>query len=199
MRKEEKSESLKDFFVQPVFYKAILPTILRGSGMGIIGLIVSIGMRDEILSTETATWFTIISSVATVFGNFLYLLIEKWFNHRKIIIWFGILTGIFIPFMTLGKSLVILYSLYFAGYSCITVISMAHPVLVYEAVDYEKIGKYTAWRMLFMTLGQAIPGFFIGALYGSIGSVGIMTIGALCSFISSVWLGAVLKKNKVKV
>ena len=32
---------------------------------------------------------------------------------------------------------------------------MAHPVLVFESVPYKNIGRYTAWRMLFMTFGKA--------------------------------------------
>ena len=193
---DEKSGSLKDFFSQPVFYKTILPTILRGVGIGIVGLIVSIGMRDEILSTETATWLTIITSVAAVVGNMFYFLIERKIKHRKIMFLSGFLAGIFIPFMTVGKSLIMLYVFYFLGYLSITVIGTAHPVLVYESVDYKHIGRYTAWRMLLMTLGQAIPGFFIGALYGIVGSVGIMTMGALCFLLSSIGLGLFLRKNK---
>ena len=186
-------------FCYPAFYKSIIPVILRGIGQGIIGLIVSIGIRDKILNTQTATWLTIITSVAAVAGNFTYLLIERRINHRKIMIVFGTISGMLFPFMTVGKSLIILYALYFLGYLSITVIGLAHPVLVYEVVPYKMMGRYTAWRLLFMTLGQAIPGFFVGAIYGVVGSVGIMATGGICSLISSVWLGLILKTNKGKV
>ena len=195
---DKKSGSLKDFFTQPFFSKSILPTVLRGVGLGIIGLTVSIGVRDKILTTETATGLTIMTSVSTVVGSLVYFFVEKRFKHRNIMIFSGVIAGLTIPFMTVGKSVIVLYILYFIGYLCITVIATAHPVLVYDAVPYEYIGRYSAWRMLFMTFGQLIPGFFISGLYGIIGSVGIMTIGALCFLIAAILFGLIFgKRGKV--
>ena len=192
---DKKKESLKEFLTYPAFYKSVIPVILRGVSTGVIALIVSIGSRDGILTTETATYTTILTSVATIVGYVIYILIEKRINHRLIIIVSGLLAGLIVPFITAGGNLIAFYALYFVAYLLITIIGMAHPVLVYEAVPYEMIGRYTAFRMLFMTVGQALPGFFIGALYETIGSIGIMALGGACALSSSLWLGLILKKR----
>ena len=192
----ESSNSLKEFFLSPLFYKSIIPTVLRGVGMGIFGLIVAIGVRDGFLDTEKATIITIFTSLSTIIGYWIYIIIDKRLKHKHTIIVFGVLSGLFIPFMVITQQPVWFYVFYFLSNLAITIIGMAHPVLVYESVSYKHIGSFTAWRMLFMTFGQAIPGFFISGLYEVIGSVGIMMIGAACSVVSSILLGIVLKKDK---
>ena len=194
----DKKGGFKRFLTYPAFYKSIIPVILRGVGAGTIGLIVSIGTRDGLLTTQTSTYTTIVTSVATIAGYLVYIFIERHIKHRLIIIIAGILAGLIVPFITVGGNLIVFYGLYFFGYLLIIIISMAHPVLVYEAVPYDMIGRYTAFRMLFLTLGQTLPGFFIGALYEAVGSVGVLAVGGVCVLSSSVLLGLVLKKPKEK-
>ena len=193
---ENSSGNLKDFFRYPLFYKSVIPTVLRGIGTGIIGLIAAIGLRDNILNTKSATYITVFTSLSSMAGYFIYMVMDRHVKHKYIIILFGVLSGIFIPFTTIGGNLAVTYIFFFLSNLTLTVIGIAHPVLVFESVPYKNIGRYTAWRMLFFTFGQAIPGFFIEGLYGAVGSLGIMLIGAACSLISSVWLGFVLKKGK---
>ncbi len=195
---EESRESvgLKEFFTYSLFYKAIAPTVLRGVGMGIFGLIAAIGLRDGVLNTETATYLTVFTSLSAIAGNLAYLFLDRKVKHKHLIIISGVLSGVFLSLISAWQSIVTFYVFYFLGNVAITVISMAHPVLVFESVPYKNIGRYTAWRMLFMTFGQALPGFFIESLYVVIGAFGIMIIGAVCSLISSIWLGMVLKKQQ---
>ena len=61
----------------------IIPSVLRGVGNGIIGFIVSIGIRGGIFNTGTATGLTVITSVSAVLGNFVYLILEKRVNNNK--------------------------------------------------------------------------------------------------------------------
>lgn len=194
---EESKENvgLKEFFTYPLFYRAIAPTVLRGVGIGIVGLIAAIGFRDGVLNTETATYLTVFTSLSAMAGNFAYLFLDRKVKHKYLIIISGVLSGTFISLISAWQSIVTFYVFYFLGNVAITVISMSHPVLVFESVPYKNIGRYTAWRMLFMTFGQSLPGFFIESLYGVMGAFGIMVIGAACSLISSIWLGMVLKNN----
>ena len=192
----ESKERVTDLFKYPLFFKTIIPTVLRGVAVGILGLIVSIGTRDGILDTKTATYITVISCAGAAAGYFLFLFLERKIKHGLIIILFGVSVFILSPFITLSKSVPVLFILYFLAYSSITAMGMTHPVLVFESVEYRKIGRYTAWRMLFMTLGQALPGFFVNAIYPFIGSVGIMAICAVSCALSSVWLGIVLKPQQ---
>ncbi|MBO4572529.1 MAG: MFS transporter [Clostridia bacterium] len=194
--RDDKDVGIKEFLTHPMFIKTMLPTFVRGIGTGIFGLVVTLGLRQEILNTETATYTTFITSSSAVLGSLLYLFVERRMRHNVAIIIFGTLTGLFIPFIVVGNNLIMFYVFYFLANAAITAASIAHPVLVTETIDYKMMGRYTAWRMLVMTFGQSLPGFFIGALYDVIGAPGVLTVGGALSFTAYLWLGLVMKRKE---
>ena len=67
-------------------------------------------------------------------------------------------------------------------------VSSSNPVYFSEIIDYREIGRYTATRMITMTLGQAISGFFVSFSIDRIPSVFILVVCGMCQFISGVML-----------
>ncbi len=177
----------------PVFLKTLVPHILRGVGLGIISLAVVLGTADSILNTETATTVALLTSLGAIVGYVVYLFMEKRLRVSVLLSISGILLAVSLPFMTLFQNLIFFYVLYFVGYTLITVVNMCVPVLVYDCVPYEIMGSYTSLRMMLFTLGQALPGFFMGALIGAIGTFGVLIIAGLSFVVSSVWFSLVLK------
>jgi hypothetical protein len=180
----------------PVFLKTLVPHILRGVGLGVVGLAVVLGTADSILNTETATTVALLTSLGSIVGYVVYLFMEKHLRVSVLLSIAGILLAVSLPLMTVFQNLIFFYIIYFIGYTLITIVNMCVPVLVYDCVPYEIMGSYTSLRMMLFTLGQAFPGFFMSDLIGVIGTFGVLIIAGLSFVISSVWFSLVLKKPK---
>ena len=180
----------------PVFLKTLVPHILRGVGLGVVGLAVVLGTADSILNTETATTVALLTSLGSIVGYVVYLFMEKHLRVSVLLSIAGILLAVSLPLMTVFQNLIFFYIIYFIGYTLITIVNMCVPVLVYDCVPYEIMGSYTSLRMMLFTLGQAFPGFFMSDLIGVIGTFGVLIIAGLSFVISSIWFSLVLKKPK---
>ncbi|MBR1867932.1 MAG: MFS transporter, partial [Clostridia bacterium] len=194
VKSEEKVTFLQTVkaFKRPEFYKTLLPHFLRGVGGGIIGLLVVVGNFDGLLDSSSSTLISVFTSASAILGSLVYFFLERKIDKRKALALFGILTALTFPFIAIFKNFVFFCIFYFVTNFLIQEISVLVPVIVYDGVDYDIISKYTAFRMLLLTLGQAIPGFFMVDALNAIGSVGVMAIGGAASAASSVWLALAL-------
>lgn len=198
VKSEEKVTFLQTVkaFKRPEFYKTLLPHFLRGVGGGIIGLLVVVGNFDGLLDSSSSTLISVFTSASAILGSLVYFFLERKIDKRKALALFGILTALTFPFIAIFKNFVFFCIFYFVTNFLIQEISVLVPVIVYDGVDYDIISKYTAFRMLLLTLGQAIPGFFMVDALNAIGSVGVMAIGGAASAASSVWLALALRKKE---
>lgn len=182
----------------PVFYKTVVPHILRGVGLGVLSLIVVIGKTDGILNTKTSTYVTIFTNLAVIAGDGLYLAFDRFMGVKKSLFVSGIVLLLILPFTAAFENLIAFYIFYFVGYTFLTVVNMCVPVLVYDCVEYEIMSKYTAIRMLLFTLGQALPGFIFSRMVATVGTFGVLVLAGASFCISSVWFCLVLKKQTKK-
>ncbi len=196
-QKEEKTpfKQTVKAFLRPEFYKTLLPHFIRGVGSGIIGLLVVVGNHDGLLDSSSSTMISVFTSLSAILGSLAYIFLERKFKKRKMLVIFGVMTLFSFPLIVVTGNLTLFIAFYFITNFFITEISVLIPVIVYEGIDYEIMSKYTAFRMLLLTLGNATPGFFMVGLLETVGSVGVMAIGGAMSAISSIWLAVSIKKK----
>ena len=100
----------------------------------------------------------------------------------------SILLFIVLPFSLFGKSLPVFIIFYALSIIFFSIVSSSNPVYFSEIIDYREIGRYTAVRLIIMTLGQAISGFFVAFSIERIPSVLILIVCGTCQLISGVML-----------
>ena len=178
------------------FYILFVPNLLRGIAAGVFGVAVTIGYYFDILNSMTSSFMNVAVYVGTILSGILYVRIAKKWNNGKITLVFTILSAISLPIMLLGKSTVVFLVAYMLSYLFIQLFSTAIPVSVSEFVDYQVMGRYTAWRMMLQTVGVAIGGFLVPILLAHIGGIPTLLFAGGLNVLTGVGYYCYLKSIK---
>ncbi len=180
VNQNQKSAVKINIFRYKPFYKLLIPNISRGISMGIFNLTAVIGYYCGILDTATAALLVTISQVAAILSCLTYAFFAARRKNGIICLVSSIVLVVFLPLMTVSKSVYMFELFYFLGFFFINYISNAVPVIVAENVDYNCIGQYTAWRMALFTGGIAIGGALVPVLLKFVGgSLSLLICGIL--------------------
>lgn len=170
----------------PEFTKLIAPNILRGIGTGIMGLITVVGIKRGVLDGETSVHVATLTVLGSMCGFLFYLATVKTVRIKALTLITAFTVLVSLPLSVVTENFYFFCVMYFIAYAAVTALGNCIPVLVYGGVPREIIGKYTAWRMLFLTLGSAIPGFFMNLLLDKIGAVAVLATGGVCTAVCGV-------------
>lgn len=180
----------------PEFTKLILPNLFRGIATGILSLATVIGIKSGILNLTTSTLVATLSVLGGLLGNYLYLLLNRYKSASWILLLCSIIMTVSIPMIGVMKNLYIFYVCYFISWMLNTTYGIAIPVMVYNKISPNIVGKYSAWRMLIFTLGSAIPGFVLNYLMDKIGTFFVLLICGILFLICAVGYIIFLKNDK---
>lgn len=202
-RKIENSESYTkpqqkkmNLFCYKPFYILFIPNLLRGIGAGIFGVSVTIGYYFGVLNSVTSSFINIAVYVGTILSGVLYVRIAKKWDNAKITLIFTILSALSLPMMLVGKSAAVFVAAYTVSYLVINVFGTAIPVSVTEFVDYNVMGRYTAWRMMLQTVGIAIGGFLAPVLLEHIGGIPTLLFAGILNVLMGIGYFCCLKSLK---
>ncbi len=184
---EQASENKKiNLFKYKPFYKLILPNLLRGFCLGIIGMTVTIGYYHERIDVSSASFLVVITNFTTILGCLLYRKIAGWSIEKEIVLISSIVCVVTMPLMITGNSAGSFLVFYGISYFCINLINYAIPVALTRIVDYNVIGQYSAWRMLLTTFGTAMAGFVCIGMFEVFGGVTAMLLVGTAQLLSGV-------------
>lgn len=176
----------KSLITYPYFYKLILPNVFRGIGQGVISLAFVVGVLQGCVTNDNSTVFAVVTTLATLIGNAVYLFTCKHVKTKRYMVLSTMGLVLFTITICFAKSSALFYLLYLSAYVFLTIYNILSPVIVYDYVPRNIIGKYTAWRMLLFTAGTAIPGFFADKLMEVAGTWSFIAIGCLCTVLCTV-------------
>lgn len=165
-----------------------IPNFLRGCANGIITVMSVICIKNITDSPVVLSSLVTVYYFACIVASLLYEFITKKIKTATIYVLSSILLCIVLPFSLLGKSLPVFLIFYAVSIIFYSIVSSSNPVYFSEIIDYREIGRYTATRMITMTLGQAISGFFVSFSIDRIPSVFILVVCGVCQLISGVML-----------
>lgn len=191
---KEHTKNVTIFKYKP-FYSLLMPNLLRGFSYGILQMSTIIGYHCKIISASSAGILTMLLFLATTLGSYVYAKISLNGDNGKIIILLSILIMVIMPLMVAGGTMQF-YIIFFASQFIAIVIGVAVPTVVTEIVDYNHIGKYTAWRMLLHTGGISLAGVLITPMLNSGGAFFTLIIAAAAQLISGIVYYLYLKKTK---
>lgn len=161
---EVKTVSVLDVFRRPVFYMLIPANLLRGVASGAVTVFatVALTMGHE---ADITTRMVSLSAIANLVACFLFGIASRYLSPRISIFVCG-LCYLLIPLCLFDSAplFLVAYAVIFFGKS---VIDIAVPSLLVQAVDIEIAGPYNAWRMILhnggMMLATAIAPFLTPA------------------------------------
>lgn len=160
------------------FYILLVPNLLRAYCEGIIFAGMTVGSLLGITDNSSGAVLTTISQVATLLGCVIFTLIVSRIWLGKIMLISSVFMLIAGPVMLTGN-ITLFYIMYFVVYIFDIFIQYAVPVAVTKIVDYNAIGQYTTFRMLFHTLGLVIANATVIPLVRTIGGPFTMLIATL--------------------
>ncbi len=183
------------------FVKLILPNVLRGFALGIVGMGITIGYYAELIDGKSANYVIIITNALTIVGSFAFSKIAKYVKDKNIILLCSAVIAATLPFLTVGGTAAFL-AVYSVMYFFLIILNNAVPVTVTKIIDYKVAGQYSAGRMLLNTLGTSAAGFLCVPLFDAVGVVPTMIITAILQILSGIGYYAVLitinRKNNIK-
>lgn len=168
------------------FIVLFIPNLLRGFCAGIFGVAAVIGYHYKILDSSNANALALLLQVSMIVGCLIYSLISKMKKEGIVILIASLGIAISLPTMLIGKSPTIFMLMYFVGNFALNFINYGVPIAVTRIVEYDYIGRYSAWRMMLHTLGAAIGGSSITFMLNTLGGVPTLLIGGVCQVISGL-------------
>ena len=87
--------------------------------------------------------------------------------------------AVFMPLMVTFNNVYIFFATYLISYLAYITYGSVITVMVYDSVPSNAIGGYTAWRMLLLTFGNAVLGFFMNKMLIIFGTTVILCIGGI--------------------
>lgn len=182
------------------FYLLLVPNLTRGICTGVLNVALIIGYHYELLDGESAALIAILTQIGTIGGAFAYSSLCK---IKKID---GILVLIPAAVMLIAMPFMVNFGLYafFISYLVakfsMTIIDYAVPVAVVKIVDYDHIGRYSAYRMLTHTVGTAIGSSAAIFVIKAIGGSATMVLAGMCILVTGVAYYLYIRlKNKGKI
>ncbi len=199
VNKADAKEDVKiNLFTYKPFYMLIIPNLLRGFCSGIIMLVVTIGYYSDMLDSKTAITVVTISNTVTIIACMLYSLIARRIGEYRMILFSSIGVFIGMPLMFFFKNTIWYLAVYGIIYFLYIIINYAVPTAVTQIVDYEVMGQYTAWRMLFHTLGSSLSGFLCVPMLDVLGPIPTMLISGGLQLVSGIVYYFYIKLNVVE-
>jgi len=182
---EEKNSKINLLRYRP-FYVLIVPNFFRGFFNGILNLAVTIGYYYDILDGRTAGYMIFITNATTMVGCYLYSVFSKKHvqGHGKLVLASSAVAAVFAPLMLTGNSSVTFLIIYGIVYFSYNFVTYAVPVSLYQIVDYEVMGQYTAWRLLLTNFGSAAAGFVCVTMLEIFGGIATLIIAGSMQLIS---------------
>ena len=186
----------KSIFTYKPFYVLIVPNLVRGVGMGIINVVTVIGYNQNLLNATSSGAVAVLLQAASILGSLAYAYIGKRYIG-KTGLYAGIVCAVLLPVMLMGNTIWFL-SVYFVMYFAQILTSYDIPVAVTKFVSYEYIGQYSAWRMMLLTLGQAIGSSVTPLLLSGVGGISTMIFAGVCLLICFVSYYIFVQKNALE-
>ena len=177
------------------FYILLVPNLLRAYCEGIIFAGVTVGSLLGITNASSGAVITTITQTATLLGCLIFTLIVSRIRLGKIMLFSSIFMLVAGPIMLTGNT-TLFYIMYFIVYIFDIFIQYAVPVAVTKIVDYNAIGQYTTFRMLFHTLGLVIANATVIPLVKTIGGPLTMLLATLGMLVLGIVYYAYMKKIK---
>ncbi len=177
------------------FYILLVPNLLRAYCEGIIFAGMTVGSLLGITDNSSGAVLTTISQVATLLGCVIFTLIVSRIKLGKIMLISSIFMLLAGPVMLTGN-ITLFYVMYFIVYIFDIFIQYSVPVAVTKIVDYNAIGQYTTFRMLFHTLGLVIANATVIPLVRAIGGPLTMLLATLGMLVLGIVYYAYMKKLK---
>ena len=143
-----------------------------------------IGYSAGILDKSSAATFAVILQVAAMAGCFIYAFIAQKINDGKLIFLSSIAVAVLTPFMMVGKSKIVFFTVFFFANIAFNFIAYGVPTAVTKIVHYNCIGQYSAWRMVIHTLGVAVGGVAVTYLMELFGIYVTLIIAGACQVVS---------------
>jgi len=184
-KKDQQPKKSLNLFTYKPFYLLVIPNILRGFNAGILITAMTIGYSLSITDKNSGAILTLVLQIAQIIGCFIYSKIASPAKDSKNTLLSSILLLIAMPCMLLGHNIIIFYLMYFFSNIFISFINYAIPCVVIKIVDFEYIGQYSSWRMLFHTAGIALSSAVAIDLVNLLGGVGTMILSASFQVISA--------------
>ncbi len=185
----------KNIFKYEPFTILIVPNILRGFCLGMIGFVVTIGYYTERIDATSTSYIVIITNAVYILASWMYSFIAEKIKECNILLFASVAVTMFFPLMFLGgrNAYLIFYGI---TYFFITIINLTVPVLVTKIVDYDIIGRYSAGRLLLNAFGTMLAGFICMPMLRCMGGLLTLLTSAIAQLISGVCYFCYLKQTK---
>ncbi len=187
----EKNKEKIDLLRYGPFVKLILPNVMRGFALGIIGMGITIGYYTELIDGVSANYVIIITNALSIVGSFAFSKAAKYMRDKNIIFISAAVITALLPFLTVGGTSLFLV-FYAVIYLFLIILNNAVPVTVTKIIDYKVAGQYSAGRMLLNTLGTSVAGFVCVPLFEALGVVPTLVLTAVIQILSAIGYYAVL-------
>lgn len=191
-----RKEKINIFKYRP-FYILLIPNLLRGFHSGVWGVLTVIGYSAGILDKSGAATFAVILQVAAMVGCFIYAVIAQKINDGKLILFSSIAVALLTPFMFVGKSKLVFFTVFFFANIAFNFIAYGVPTAVTKIVHYNCVGQYSAWRMVLHTLGVAVGGAAVTYVMELCGIYITLIIAGLCQIISGAAYFRIMKDKGI--
>lgn len=193
----KKEKTKINLFTYKPFYMLILPNLMRGFCSGVIMLVVTIGYYSKTLDYKSALTVVTISNTVTIVACMMYSFVARRIGEYRMILFSSIGVFMGMPIMFVFKNTTWYLAIYGVVYFLYIIINYAVPTAVTQIVDYEVMGQYTAWRMLFHTLGSSIAGFLCVPMLDLFGPFVAMIISGGLQLLSGIVYYFYIKQNVV--
>ena len=183
-RPAEKKEKIALLKYGP-FVKLILPNVMRGFALGLVGMGITIGYYTELIDGVSANYVIIMTNALSIIGSLAFSKAAKYMRDKNIILICSLVIAILLPLLTLGNTALFLGA-YGVMYFFLIILNNAVPVTVTKIIDYKVAGQYSAGRMLLNTLGTSVAGFVCVPLFDALGVVQTLILTAVMQLLSGL-------------
>lgn len=183
-QKTEEKTKISILKYKPFNY-LIVPNILRGFSLGIIGTVATIGYYENLIDTGSSGIIVIITYIVTIVGCFMYSRLVNRVKERNILLFSSIAVAVFMPLIVVGNTFSFM-AFYAIDYFFVIIINYSVPVTVTKICDYKVMGQYSAGRMLLNTLGTSLAGFVCIPMIDILGVTATMFLSGIFQLISGL-------------
>jgi len=181
---EHSTCSVRQLFFDRKFYLFALPHFLRGMTMGIVGMMSLVWLKDISKDASSVSVLVTSAAISAMIASLVYQNLSKKICSGVLCFFGSVLLFLSMPYMLIGHSRTLFCILYFFVCFGQTIVNYAVPCYVSEMIPYDRIGMYTAFRMIITTGGAAVANLLMGYFLGKIPSDIILLFGAVIQLFS---------------
>ena len=170
----------------PMFWKLLLPNLMRGFNTGIIGMMATIGMHEMGLTAAQTSAMALVYTVMGVAGGYGFMRLSAKRSSASLCLFAGILMAAAMPLLMLGKQFYFFLGLYAAVLFAMQLVDYTVPVILVDLIPYECIGSFTSLRLGTHSGGIALGSMAVGIALSSGSSVLLLLFSGLLQLISSI-------------